>query len=243
MKLALIAIAASALVARAAAADPAPAAPPGPCAGVYVAASAVSDYRFDGLSESNRGATWQATGYCYRNDGLFAGATFTGINFEDQPRTPVEADLYGGRQVTWGLAKVTFELFYSAFLGKRASGPSYDVFEPQVELSRPFKRLTLSVLGGWEASVSGGGQEWHAKAGASYALARWLSLSAHAGRFFAARGGDHDHDHWDVGATALWRRLTLDARYGGTDLPRSQCYYTRWCAPGAWFGVTWRITP
>jgi uncharacterized protein (TIGR02001 family) len=244
MNLALIlaAIAGGAVAASPAFADP-PAAPAGPCAGVYASVAALSDYRFDGISESNRAPTWQGTLYCYRNDGFFAGATLTGVDFEDQPRTPLEADFYAGRQLQWRGAKVTLELLYSAFPDKRAPGPSYDILEPQIEVSRTFERLTLSALGGWETSVSGDGQEWRVKAGASYALAPWLSVNGHLGRFFAARGADHDHDHWDVGATATWRRLSLDARYGGTDLAPPQCYFTRWCAPGAWFGATWRVLP
>ncbi|HEX3917763.1 MAG TPA: TorF family putative porin [Caulobacteraceae bacterium] len=215
----------------------------GPCAGVYVSVAALSDYRFDGVSESNLAPTWQTTLYCYRNDGLFAGTTLTGVNFEDQPRTPLEADFYGGRQVQWHGATVRFELLYSAFPGKRAPGPSYDIVEPQAQISRTYGGLTLEGLGAWQTSVSGGGQQWHARAGVSYALTRWLSLNGHAGRFFAARGADFDHDTFDVGATATWRRLTLDARYGGTDLTPAHCYFTRWCAPGAYASATWRLLP
>lgn len=220
-----------------------PATPKSPCDGVYLSAAALSDYRFDGLSESNRSPTWQVTGYCYRNDGYFVGTTLTGVNFEDTPRTPLEADWYGGRQFQWDGAKVTLEAFYAWFPVKRAPGPSYDIFEPQAEVSRSFKRLTLGALAGWETDISGGGQEWHMKASAAYALTSWLSVNGHAGRFFAASGGDHDHDHWDIGAIAKWRRLSLDARYGGTDLPFAECYYTRWCEPGASASVTWRILP
>jgi uncharacterized protein (TIGR02001 family) len=220
-----------------------PAAPKGPCDGVFLSAAALSDYRFDGLSESNRAPTWQVTGYCYRNDGYFVGATLTRIDFEDTPRTPLEVDWYAGRQFAWRATKITLDMFYGSFPGKRAPGSSYDILEPQVELSRSFHRLTLGALAGWETDVSGHGQEWRLKASAAYALTPWLSLNGHLGRFIASTGQDHDHDHWDVGATASWRRLSLDARYGGTDLPMAECYYTRWCDPGASASVTWRILP
>jgi uncharacterized protein (TIGR02001 family) len=224
-------------------ADPAPAPAIGPCAGVFVSAAAMSDYRFDGFSESNRQPTWQVTAYCYRNDGYFAGTTLTGIDFEDTPRTPVEADWYAGRQVQMKDWKLTADLFYASFPGKRAPGPSYDILEPQVEVTRSFKRLTLGALAGWETDVSGGGQEWHVKATAAYALTPWLSVSGHLGRFLGATGGDHDHDAWDVGATATHRRLTLDVRYGGTDEAPAQCFFTRWCKPGLYASVSWRVWP
>jgi uncharacterized protein (TIGR02001 family) len=236
--------AALALVAAPALADPAAApAPVGPCAGIFLSAAALSDYRFDGISESNRAPTWQVTAYCYRNDGYFVGTTLTGIDFEDTPRTPVEADWYGGRQIQWRGLKVTAEVFYASFPDKRAPGPSYDVFEPQIEVSRTMARLTLGGLAGWETDVSGGGTEWHAKASAAYAITPWLTASAHAGRFFDVTGGDHTHNHWDAGATATWRRLSLDARYGGTNLPPAQCFDTRWCEPGPAVTLAWRVLP
>jgi len=234
-----------ALGAGAAQADPPPATPKpiGPCAGVYASAAALSDYRFDGFSESNRAPTWQVTAYCYRNDGSFVGTTLTGIDFEDTPRTHFEADWYVGRQVQRRGVKVTAELLYASFPDKRAPGPGYDIIEPQIEISRSHKRLTLGALASWETSASGGGQAWHAKASAAYAVAPWLSLSGHVGRFFAARGADHDYDAWDIGATATWRRFSFDARYGGTDRPPSQCFYTTWCQPGPYVGLTYRIYP
>jgi uncharacterized protein (TIGR02001 family) len=234
------------LIAAPALADPATTSAPtavGPCAGVFLSAAALSDYRFDGFSESNRAPTWQVTGYCYRNDGYFAGVTATGIDFEDTPRTPAEMDWYAGRQIQWRDLKVTADLLYASFPDKRAPGPSYDLVEPQIEVSRTIKRLTLSGLAGWEADTSGGGTEWHVKASAAYALTPWLTASAHAGRFFATTGIDHPHNHWDVGATATWRRLSLDARYGGTDQAPAQCFYTRWCEPGASVSLTWRVLP
>jgi uncharacterized protein (TIGR02001 family) len=223
-------------------ADPPPK-PVGPCDGAFASVAGVSDYRFDGFSESNHHPTWQVTAYCYRNDGFFAGTMLTGIDFEDTPRTRLEADWYVGRQLRWRGAKVTLEALYDSFPDKRAPGPSYDIFEPQAEVSRTLKRLTLGALAGWETDVSGGGQEWHLKASAAYALAPWLSISGHAGRFFAASGADHDHDHWDIGATATWRRLSLDARYGGTDEPRSRCFFTDWCEPGAYVSLNYRLYP
>jgi uncharacterized protein (TIGR02001 family) len=215
----------------------------GPCAGAYVSIAGLSDYRFDGFSESNHHPTWQVTAYCYRNDGFFVGTTLTGVDFADTPRTHVEADWYVGRQVSWRGAKITAELLYASFPDKRAPGPSYDILEPQIEVSRSFSRLTLGALGAWETDISGGGQEWHVKASAAYAVAPWLSLSGHAGRFFAASGADHNYDAWDVGATATWRRFSLDARYGGTDRPQAQCFFTTWCRPGPYVGLTYRLYP
>ncbi|HEY2707543.1 MAG TPA: TorF family putative porin [Caulobacteraceae bacterium] len=223
-------------------ADPAPH-KLGPCDGIFASAAALSDYRFDGFSESNRHPSWQVTAFCYRNDGYFAGTTVTGVDFEDNPRTPVEADWYAGRQFQSHGFTTTLELLYASFPGKRAPGPSYDLFEPQVEVARTYKRLKLSGLVGWESDMSGAGREWHLKGSATLTLASWLTVSGHVGRFVGASGVDNDHNHFDVGATATWRRFSLDARYGGTDQPLQQCYYTNWCKPGASVSLTYRLYP
>ena len=240
---ATILAAALALSANAALADPAPPKPIGPCAGVYASVAGLSDYRFDGFSESNHQPTWQATAYCYRNDGFFAGTTLTGIDFEDTPRTHIEADWYIGRQLQWRGAKVTATLLYASFPDKRAPGPSYDIVEPQLEVSRAFRQWTLGALASWETDTSGGGQEWHVKGSAAYAITPWLSRSGHGGRCFAAHGADHDYDAWDVGVTATWRRFSLDARYAGTDRPVSQCFFTDWCKPGPSVSLSYRLLP
>ena len=214
-----------------------------PCDGVFASAATLTDYRFDGVSESDRRPTWQTTLYCYRKDGYFAGTTLTGVDFEDQPRTWLEVDWYGGRQFAWKGAKLTLELLYASFPDKRAPGSSYDILEPQALLSRAFGRLTLEGAGGWGTDASGRGQEWRFRAGALYVAAPWLSLSGHMGRFLDAAGADHDHSFYDVGATATWRRLSFDVRYGGSSLPYAQCYFTRWCEPGVYATLSWRLVP
>jgi uncharacterized protein (TIGR02001 family) len=239
------AIAGAAIAASAANADPPPAPKPvGPCAGAFVSEAGMTDYRFDGFSESDRQPTWQVTAYCYRNDGYFVGTTVTGIDFLDTPRTPLEADWYVGRQVSLrGGWKLTGELFYASFPGKRVPGPSYDIVEPQLEVSRSLGRLTLSGDVAFEDSVSGGGHEWRLKGAASYALKPWLTASGGFGRFVGATGADHDDDFWDVGVTATRRRLSLDLRYGGTDRPPAQCFFTRWCEPGFYATLAYRVWP
>jgi uncharacterized protein (TIGR02001 family) len=213
-----------------------------PCAGVYVAATATSDYRFDGFSESDRSPTWQVTLHCYRTDGFYAGSVITGVDFEDTPRTRFEADFYAGKHIAIGRSDLNLELLYTSFPDKRAPGPSYGLLEAEAELSHSFGRLTLKQQLAFSPNDSGDtGAAWHVKETASYALTPWLTASGHLGRWMIARGVDRTH--FDAGITAAWRRFTLDARWGGTDLKPAQCYDTDWCAPGAWVSLTWRAAP
>ena len=209
-----------------------------PCAAYYVAASMISDYRFDGFSESNREPTWQVNLHCYRTDGFYAGTVLTGVNFEDRPRTTLETDFYVGKHVPVAGSDLNLELLEVWFPNQRTGGPAYGLFEPEAEVSRTFGRLTLKAQLAWSPNYSSNsGESWHQKATASFALTDWLSISGHYGRITIERG--FERHHFDIGATAKWRELSLDARYGGTDLKKPQCYYSNWCAPGASVTVTW----
>jgi len=209
-----------------------------PCAAYYVAASIVSDYRFDGFSESNLQPTWQVNLHCYRTDGFYAGTVLTGVNFEDRPRTTLETDFYVGRHVPVAGSDLNLELLEVWYPNQHTGGPAYGLFEPEAELSHRFGKLTLKALVAWSPNYSSNsGTSWHEKAGAEFALTDWLSVSGHYGRITIERGVSRHH--FDVGATAKWRSLSLDARYGGTDLAKPQCYYTNWCAPAAAVTATW----
>jgi uncharacterized protein (TIGR02001 family) len=211
----------------------------GPCAGVYLATSGLSDYRFNGFSESNRSPTWQVTAYCYNSRGYFVGTTLTSVDFADTPRTNVEADWYGGRQFAVGRYNATLTLLYASFPDKRAPGPSYNILEPEAEVSRAIDRLTLKGLVAWSTSATS--RSWQVKASVAYRLTSWLGLNADAGHFWEVDG--FDHDIWDVGATATLRRFTLGAHYGGTTQTRSQCFATDWCAPGPAISLMYRLLP
>jgi uncharacterized protein (TIGR02001 family) len=241
-RLALPFTAALALASAPASADPARPPKYGPCDGAFAQVSGVTDYRFDGFSESNRHPTWQATGYCYWSNGAFVGATFTGVDFLDEPRTHFEADWYVGRQIQLGRGySALIDVFYATFPDKRAPGPSYNLVEPQVELDRTHGRLTLKGQVGWTPNDSGAGPAWHFKGQAAYRLTPWLTLSGEAGRYERRRAADYDH--WDIGATASRRRLSLDVRWGGTDRPPQECFFTDWCKPGAYATVSYRLLP
>lgn len=241
--LAIPILAGLALAATAALAEPA-ARPPSlnhPCAAVYVAATVLSDYRFDGFSESNRRPTWQGIVYCYRTDGWYGGVELTGVDFLDQPRTRLETDVLAGRHIAVKGSDLNLGVLYTVFPDKRAPGPSYDMVALQAELSHTVKKLTLKGEIAWLDYLGPSEKGWHAKGTAEYAATPWLKLSGHIGEIWVEDRADRPH--WDVGATATWRRLSLDLRYGGTDLKPAQCYFTRWCSPGPSVGVTYTLSP
>ena len=216
--------------------------PPAPASGFDATLAALSDYRLDGVSESNRRPTWQANLTYWRASGLYAGFVLTGVDFQDTPRTPVELDLYAGQQIPIAGYDLNLQFVYITYPHRRSPGPSYDFIEPEADLAHTFKHLTLKGALAWSPSYTyGAGEAWSLKGAASYDITNWLQASGHVRRLWLSKAPSLTN--WDVGATATWRRLSLDVRYGGTDLNSSQCYFTNWCALGASASLTYRLLP
>jgi uncharacterized protein (TIGR02001 family) len=216
------------------------AAPARLCDGVFATVTLTSDYRYEGLSSSNRRPTWQGLAHCYRSDGAYAGVLVTGIDYLDTPRTRAEIDLYAGRRFRRGRWELNLELLYSAFRPPRTSGSGYDLIEPEIELARTAGRATWTTKVGlaWNATTR---RTWHFSQGLGYRLTPWLTANSRLGAVLSERGMDRRYG--EIGLTASWRRLSLEARYVVTDRSRGQCYGLNWCEDGATAAVTYRLLP
>ena len=73
----------------------------------------------------------------------------------------------------------------------------------------------------------GGGTGWYAEGTATYVVTDWLSLSGNLGHQWVD-AAPSDYTHWDIGATATYKAWTLDARYVGNDIKKSDA--TFWIA-------------
>jgi uncharacterized protein (TIGR02001 family) len=211
--------------------------------GLYSTVTVTSDYRFDGVSSSNRQPTYQALFHLVLPDGAYAGALVSRVKFLDTPPTSVELDLYGGKHFALGKTDLNLEGLVVTFPDQNTGGPTYGMVQGQLEATRHLGRaLTLKSSVAWSPQYgSHTGQAWHLRSAAAYALRPWLTVDAKAGWLTIARGVDRTH--WDAGATATWKRWSLDVRYYATNLKPAQCYYTDWCAAGVSATVTYRLTP
>ena len=215
---------------------------PKPWTGLYATVAVTNDYRFDGVSSSNREPTYQALFHLVLPKGLYVGTEVTGVNFFDRPRTSVEVDLYGGKHFALGRTDLNLEALIVTYPNKRAPGPDYGFAQGQAEVSRSFGAWSVRGSTAWTPQYSSHtGTAWHLRGGVAYAVAPWLKADVAAGRLVVARGVDRTH--WDAGATASWRRWSLGVRYYGTSLKPARCYYTDWCEGGVSATLTYRLTP
>jgi uncharacterized protein (TIGR02001 family) len=221
--------------------------------GVYAYIDWTTDYRFYGMSSSNRQPIEQGGLHGILPDNFYLGVFASGVRFEDFRNTSYELDLYGGRHFYFDGDDLNLELLYSTFPNQAARAfykppdyvfPTYNFGEASVEFSHKLDALTLSAkLIFSPAYGSGTGVMGGADGAASYTIYQWLTVDARAGRQWIEHG--IDRTHWEAGTTATWRwqtqSIALDLRYYGTDLGRARCFGRNWCGPGAVAKVTYGI--
>jgi len=193
-----------------------------------------SDYRFRGISQSNRAWATQAQLNWSISDGYYAGTWISKTNWNglagklDHSPT-YEVDLYAGKHFDLGGSDLNVEAYYYAYPDARPSvfgttKPASYV-EGIFQLSHTFGALALTATGAVSPELSfGGGTGGYVEGTASYPLADWLTLSGNIGHQWA-QNAPSDYSHFDLGLTASWRNWSLDMRGAGTDLNRIGCLY------------------
>lgn len=191
--------------------------------GLYSALWVTSDYRYQGISSSNRDPAIQGVVHYFRPDGWYAGLFATQVDYGYDQSPSYELDFYGGR--TLKLNKKTdlkLQVLATTFPDNKTPGPTFDFVQGGVSVIRKEGPLTLTGLTTYVPEGSyGSGQIWRVEGEAVYALNKTFSLKALAGHQTTERRPDRTY--WSLGAAAKWRFLGLEVRYQDTDLTRREC--------------------
>jgi hypothetical protein len=112
-------------------------------------------------------------------------------------------------------------------------GPKASYFEAQGYLSHTFDKLTVTVMGAYSPKWSlAGGEGWYTAGTLSYAITDWLSASGTVGHQWVALAPS-DYTHYAIGLTAIYKSFTVDVRYVGNHIGKTNCGF--WMAtPNAW---------
>lgn len=200
------------------------------------AISLTSDYRFNGMSLNDRNPALQGSLHLWRQDGYFAGLWISEVDFLDG-ETSLELDSYFGRTFKRDSYETKVELMYSAFNDDDVNGPTYDFLQLTIGVRYTFNALTLGTELAWSPAGSAGTERVNQLRGSSeYRINQHIKASTTLGRRWA-QAGTH-RSYWDAGVTFEWRKFDLDIRYAGTNLRRSQCFYTDWCDGGLYAKLT-----
>ena len=206
-----------------------------------------NDYRFRGISQSDRSAAPQGSLTLTGPDGWYIGAWASTVDFDptNSGNPYMELDIYGGKHtdlggVDWHIMPI----YYTYPAGNFAPGSATaDYFElvNQLSYTTDFGVTAMGTYAFSPELTFGGGTGHYLALNLAYPINDWLSISGNYGHVWAenaARAGSSGYNHGDVGVTASYQGFALDLRYTGTDLTRFGCanfYMTTGnaCAGGA----------
>ncbi len=243
MRSILLALAATALTAIAAPAlaQDAAAAPAAPASDFTITggATVTSDYRFRGISQTNKRFAVQGTIGVSHSSGFYVGTWGSSIDDYIAAGGDAEIDLYGGYKKTFNGTTADVGLLYYYYPGSSQSTPgggvNSDFFEPYASLSHVFgpvstkvgvtyapKQHALSCA--YDLRCAGKGREdnLYLYGEGSIAIPNVpITLSAHVGhnngRSYLTNGLK-DYWDWNVGAAYVWKNLTFGVSYVDTDI-------------------------
>ena len=187
-----------------------------------------SDYRFRGISQNSREATPEVGLNWTLPQGFYASLWSAKTNWGGN-NPSFELDIYGGKHFDLGGTDLNIEAYYYSYPDAKVWFPgahTSSYYETIVQLSHTFGPLSVTVTGTNSPQWSiVGGTGWYTSGMASYALTDWLSVSGTVGHQWVDTTllKPNNYTHWDLGATATWKSLAVDARYVATDIGKANC--------------------
>jgi uncharacterized protein (TIGR02001 family) len=190
-------------------------------------ATVVSDYRFRGISQSDRRFAVQGTLSLGHSSGFYA--TIWGSSIDDYVAagSDQEIDLIMGWKRTWGSTTLDVGVLYYYYPGGETIVPGLDTdfFEPYVSVSQAVGPVTLKATANYAPSQSalsvGAGDEdnLYLAGDVSATLGHGFAVSGHVGHSFGPSYltiGDGYTD-WNLGVSYTTGPLTVGVQYVDTD--------------------------
>jgi uncharacterized protein (TIGR02001 family) len=191
-------------------------------------ATVVTDYRFRGISQTDKRFAVQGTFTVAHSSGLYA--TVWGSSVDDYVAAggDAELDLIAGYKKTFGGTTFDVGVLYYYYPGSAEFVPGYnsDFFEPYASVSHTFGPITGKLSAAYAPKQSalsiGNGKEDNLYVAGDLSASvpnTPLGLTAHVGHSFGPSYltiGD-EYTDWSLGATYTWNHLTFGVSYVDTD--------------------------
>ncbi len=198
-----------------------------PAVTVSGGATVVSDYRFRGLSQTNRRPAVQGTITVAHESGIYGSVWGSSIDDYVAAGGDQEIDLSLGYKHAFGDTTVDVGALYYYYPGAEAIIPGYnsDFIEPYASITHSFGAVSAKVYAAYAPSQSaldyGFGKENNFYA--SFDLSGTIpdtpvSLTAHVGRNFTRSflSGGLKYTDWSIGASFTHKALTFGLAYVDT---------------------------
>jgi len=201
---------------------------PAPAWSLAGSVAAQSDYRFRGITQSNKKLVPQGSLNLSGPDGFYVGTWVSQINWQlggvnDNPS--IEWDIFGGKHFDLGGTDLNVEAYEYAYpdASQPKGSPAASFFEGIFTLTHAFGPLSLDAVYAVSPQFSlGGGTSHYLEGQAAYTVNDWLTISANLGHQWVELAPS-DYTHADIGATAAWHGFSFDARYVTSDLSKANC--------------------
>jgi uncharacterized protein (TIGR02001 family) len=188
-----------------------------------------SDYRFRGISQSDKNPVPQAGLTLSGPDGFYLYTWVSQINWQvgKNENPSIEWDIAGGKHFDLGGTDLNVEAYEYAYPDYNQAfvpgKPAASFFEGIFTLTHAFGPLSLDAVYAVSPQftlASGTGN--YLEGQAAFTVTDWLSISANVGHQWVELAPS-DYTHADFGATATWQGFALDARYVTTDIGKVNC--------------------
>lgn len=218
--------------ALAAVATPALADEAAPALTVSGGATLVTDYRFRGLSQTDKDFALQGTISVKHASGLYATVWGSSIDDYVAAASDQELDFIVGYSKAVGPVTIDGGVLYYYYPGaeKFVAGYNSDFFEPYLSVSGAIGPVTAKVTANYapkqSALSTGNGKEDNLYGALDLSAAipnTPVSLSAHLGHNFmddSFLSGGKDYTDWSLGASYTWNHLTFGVSYVDTNFPK-----------------------
>lgn len=192
-------------------------------------AALVSDYRFRGVSQTNKEFAIQGTLSVSHESGLYATVWGSSIDDYVAGGADAEIDFIVGYKKSFGPTTVDVGVLYYYYPGGEQIISEYptDFFEPYVSVSHVFGPVTGKLLAAYapkqNALSIGSGKEDNLYLAADLSAAvpnTPVTLTAHVGNTFGRSylsAGFEDVTDWSLGATYTYKNLSFGVSYVDTE--------------------------
>ena len=215
--------AAPAIAQDATATPPAAAAAPAPAFTITGGATLVSDYRFRGISQTNKRFAIQGTFSVAHSSGFYATVWGSSIDNYIANGGNTELDLIAGYRKTFGSTTIDGGVLYYYYPG--SGGINSDFAEPYISVAQAFGPVTAKVTANYAPKQNGlsigNGKEDNLYLARDLSVAvpkTPVSLTAHLGHSYGpsyltiGKG----YTDWSLGASATIHNLTFGVQYVDT---------------------------
>lgn len=214
--------------------------------------SLTSDYRFRGVSQTDREAAIQGWVQYDHASGFFANIWASNIDFNDSATydSNIEVDLTAGYNYAFSdktSAGIKAVYYWYADADTPPGFPDYDYFELIANVSHDFGMAAVTGELAWTPDNFGETDDGLAlTGGVSVPITDsfiffdgGVAASGHLGyQWLDTSASLPDYLYYDLGLTATWGIFDLDVRWVGTDLSTPECGFTDLCEDGVVLSVT-----